>query len=171
MWVFGYGSLMWDGWEIQYRCCRRVLGKLQGFKRVFNKSSVKNWGTRTMPCPTLNLVPSPDSHCYGYAFEFSEERKHEVISYLTKREGDGFKFCPVSVEIEGNVVLSAIAPFYQGKNLISDTTISGVVTLAIGAKGTQGSCLEYIKSLNQKLIELGINDPAITEIVNEIESR
>jgi cation transport protein ChaC len=90
MWVFGYGSLMWDGWETRRGCLRRVIAELQGYVRSFNKLSVRNWGSRTYPGPTLNLIASTSS-CRGIAFEFPEERRAEVLAYLIQREGKNFR--------------------------------------------------------------------------------
>jgi len=28
LWIFGYGSLMWDGWENAHGCTRRVVADL-----------------------------------------------------------------------------------------------------------------------------------------------
>lgn len=39
MWVFGYGSLMWDGWEQEFGCLRRCVAVLKGYRRTFNKAS------------------------------------------------------------------------------------------------------------------------------------
>jgi cation transport regulator ChaC len=35
MWVFGYGSLMGDGWAVSRRCTRRSLANLSGYSRSF----------------------------------------------------------------------------------------------------------------------------------------
>ena len=39
VWVFGYGSLMWDNWENQFQgtCKGKVI--LKGYHRSFNKKS------------------------------------------------------------------------------------------------------------------------------------
>jgi cation transport protein ChaC len=42
MWVFGYGSLIWDGWENSYGCLRKCVAVLNGYRRTFNKASTKN---------------------------------------------------------------------------------------------------------------------------------
>ena len=73
MWVFGYGSLMWDGWEKAFGGIRIDQAVLNGFHRSFNKNSVKNWGTRSVPCPTLGLEPAEGDQCVGTAFEFSDD--------------------------------------------------------------------------------------------------
>jgi cation transport regulator ChaC len=56
MWVFGYGSLMWDNWQALHGGANGVLAELKGYERSFNKASQVNWGTNTAPGPTLNLV-------------------------------------------------------------------------------------------------------------------
>lgn len=61
-----------------------------GYRRVFNKLSVKNWGTHDFPCPTLNLQAAAEARCVGVAFEFDDSRATEVIAYLVKREGKNF---------------------------------------------------------------------------------
>jgi len=55
VWVFGYGSLITDGWEVRHNCLGRHIADLAGYCRVFNKASVRNWGTKTAPGLTLNL--------------------------------------------------------------------------------------------------------------------
>ena len=37
MWIFGYGSLMWDGWESEFVCQERAMATLSGYRRAFNK--------------------------------------------------------------------------------------------------------------------------------------
>jgi cation transport protein ChaC len=49
MWVFGYGSLMWDGWQTKHACIRRVPAELDGYSRAFNKASVRYWGSKNHP--------------------------------------------------------------------------------------------------------------------------
>ena len=65
MWIFGYGSLMWDGWESEFVCQERATATLPGYRRAFNKLSVANWGTKEAPCPTLNLHEDRDASCQG----------------------------------------------------------------------------------------------------------
>ena len=89
MWIFGYGSLMWDGWERDFGRLRAVMAELPGHQRVFNKASIRNWGTRTAPGPTLNLVPG-HGVCRGIAFEFQEQASAALHDYLLRREGRDF---------------------------------------------------------------------------------
>ena len=99
MWVFGYGSLMLDGWETQRGCTRRVLADLPDYCRVFNKASVKNWGTKRTPCPTLNLLKVADGVCRGVAFEFPDSQKQELLAYLADREGKAFPLHEMPVRL------------------------------------------------------------------------
>jgi len=163
MWIFGYGSLMWDGWEAAHGCTRRELADLVGYCRVFNKVSIKNWGTRDAPCPTLNLSKSMASVCRGIAFEFPENNNKAVLTELIEREGRGFELLEMSVLLQGTTKVSAVVPVYEGNNIISGKKIVEVASLVAKAIGTKGSCSEYIKNIAEKLAELNIDDPLVTE--------
>jgi cation transport regulator ChaC len=89
MWVFGYGSLMGDGWEGS-RGVFVARTELRGYQRVFNKSVSKKLGDKAHPCPTLYIVESESGTCRGIAFEFADDQAQKVRAYLIKREGAGF---------------------------------------------------------------------------------
>lgn len=163
MWVFGYGSLMWDGWEADNGCLGRVMAELQGYARAFNKLSVRNWGTRLYPGPTLNLIAS-DSSCQGIAFEFPEARRAEVMAYLTEREGKYFILSERPIVLAGGAVVTALVPLYQGPNVIPATSASEIAAMVLRAKGISGSCAGYVKTVADQLSKLGIDDPAVTDL-------
>ena len=80
VWVLGYGSLMWDGWQTSFGCTRCVPASLPGFSRAFNKASVANWGSRGIPGPTLGPAPAgdwlPASRVLGLAAATGGGRDH-----------------------------------------------------------------------------------------------
>src|ERR1700730_4305517 len=97
MWVFGYGSLMWDGWEAAYNCVRREPAELAGYCRTFNKASTRNWGTKACPGATLNLTKAEGKVCCGIAFRFPEKSRDVVVTELRKREGSAFDLRELSI--------------------------------------------------------------------------
>jgi cation transport protein ChaC len=164
MWIFGYGSLMWDGWQDAFGCVRHETAVLRDFQRTFNKASVKNWGTQDDPGPTLNLESSEGASCVGIAFEFPEQHAAAVLEYLGKREGKGFELREALLELAGNNVVAAKVPIYAGKNIISRETPEEIATLVLGARGSSGRCRDYVSSIAEKLQALGIQDPAVSEL-------
>lgn len=164
MWVFGYGSLMWDGWETQYGCTQRVLANLPGYSRMFNKASIKNWGTKETPGPTLNLSVLPASTCQGVAFEFPDSEKEQIFSYLKKREGKEFPLHEIYVYLEGKSEKSAFVSLYTGLNVIKEKSLDDIAAMVLAASGTNGTCFDYVKGIAKQLSDLKINDPVVTEL-------
>lgn len=162
MWIFGYGSLMWGNWEVPFECEWRTMALLHGYRRAFNKASVKNWGTRQCPCPTLNLVADPLASCVGMAFRFPDRRRIDVESYLAKREGRNFELVQLTVMLDEAPVIAA-TPLYTGQVL--ETRVRSEMTAAIRcAAGTSGACSDYISQIHAELCRLGIDDSAVTEL-------
>lgn len=164
MWVFGYGSLMWDGWQSQYGCLCTVKATLQGFRRIFNKASVRNWGTRKAPCPTLNITETVGGSCVGLAFEFPEDSRAVIIAALGSREGLNFKFEEREIVLECGRHVQAVIPRYDGPNLTHDKSPVQLAAMARLATGTEGQCAAYVNNLATMLAKLGIDDPAVREL-------
>jgi glutathione-specific gamma-glutamylcyclotransferase len=170
MWVFGYGSLMWDGWEAGYDCVRRVVATLPGFRRVFNKASVKNWGTRENPGPTLNVVADSSASCTGFAFEFPEQQGSKVLAYLKQWEGKGFRFDGRRVRLdESGTWVEAMVPIYSGGNVLIGKTTGQLARMARLAAGTKGPSIDYVRNVAAKLSRLEIDDAAVEEFFTAIE--
>jgi glutathione-specific gamma-glutamylcyclotransferase len=163
MWIFGYGSLMWDGWETHRGCIHRVTAELRGYARTFNKLSVRNWGTPRYPGPTLNLIASK-SLCRGIAFEFPEMRSADIMAYLIRREGKNFTLNELPIVLKGGTAVTASVPLYEGPNVLPPTSAPEIAAMALRAKGVSGSCAEYIKGVADHLAQLGIDDPAVASL-------
>ena len=170
MWVFAYGSLMNDGWEKAHGCSRRIHATLAGFSRSFDKASVKNWGTKEHKAPTLRIVAS-NASCSGIAFEFPEERRATVLSELLMREGPTFPLKEQSVILTDGDKVIALVPIYEGRNIILEKDISKIAAMAIKARGTSGSCVDYVRDIANHLRASGINDPVVEDLRQEIEKQ
>ena len=164
MWVFGYGSLMWDSWETKHGCSRRVVADLVGYCRRFNKASVRNWGTKVAPGPTLNLSKLDTGVCRGIVFQFPDALKMEVLTYLEKREGKAFPLHELLVRLEDQSKVSALVPLYNGPNVIEGKTTEELAAMVLNASGTDGTCLSYVNGIADKLSALGIIDPAVSAL-------
>lgn len=171
MWVFGYGSLMWDGWEAPYGCLRRTKAELRGYCRAFNKASVRNWGSKGSPGPTLNLRACETGACQGIAFEFSWSEEETVLSYLSEREGAGFKMHRLKMHLEDGAKVTGFVGIYAGKNLIDASSVAELASMVRTASGTAGSCLNYVEGVAEKLSAMGIDDVAVSELRNAIMER
>jgi cation transport protein ChaC len=170
MWVFGYGSLMWDGWEKQHSCSQRQVAELRGYRRSFSKASVKNWGSPANPGPTLNLEGDEHAVCIGIAFEFPAGQTDEVTSYLARREGKGFELKPLQVFFKSEQAVNAVIPIYNGPNVIRAKSLAELVRQVASAKGTSGQCRDYVHGIQLELSKLGLSDPVVEETWNAVQA-
>jgi cation transport protein ChaC len=166
MWLFGYGSLMWDGWDTAYGCLRRMPADLEGHSRIFNKKSLERWGTTERPGLTLNLART--GMCRGVAFAFEDAARSDIEEYLCARETCTATEVPIALP-EGTV--GALTYIYDGPRLIEDgLTLEERATMILAAEGVAGSSYDYIKSVRAHLAELGVADPEIEALWKAVEA-
>ena len=164
MWLFGYGSLMWDGWETAYGCRRRVHAVAPEHRRVFNKKSLERWGTHAQPGLTLNLAPAHEETqaCRGIAFEFPDKHQAAVEAYLSDRET--CEASDIAVHLPGDAI-TARTYIYDGPRLLEDgLTLEVRAAMILLAEGIAGSSYDYIANVRDHLDQLGVNDPAVDEL-------
>ena len=170
MWIFGYGSLMWDGWEKKFNGTKYDKTILPNYERAFNKKSVRNWGSSENPCPTLGLEEKDNSKCVGAAFEFNDEIKMEILTFLKEREGKSFEFKKIEVILPDNRKVMAYTPVNDtnGNTYIGNISLKKRAEMARIAKGVDGCCLDYIRNIKKMLSKIGIEDTVIEELYKQI---
>ncbi|PIO57360.1 ChaC-like protein, partial [Teladorsagia circumcincta] len=87
MWIFGYGSLLWNP---NFPFVQQLPGVVNGYARRFWQLSPDHRGTPEKPGRTVTLVPDEKSVCWGIAFKVAEENVVSTRKYLDFREKAGY---------------------------------------------------------------------------------
>lgn len=92
IWIFGYGSLMWDpGVPI----LRSQTARLRGYHPTFSILSGGSWGTTESPGLALGLHHG--GSCVGRALEIASHHRDEALEILDRRES---AYLRISVQLE-----------------------------------------------------------------------
>ena len=160
MWVFGYGSLVWNpGFDVQ----ERVLATLPGYARSFCMRSIHHRGTEENPGLVLALDECGKSRCEGVAMGVATDQQDEVLAYLRERELISAAYLEKFLRIrladgrEVEAVTYVIDPdhvqYCGGLDLEEQARI---IAHAVGGRGPN---TEYLHNTAAHLSELGIHDP------------
>ena len=79
MWVFGYGSLLWNP---GFKPREEVIATLPGYHRSFCMRSIHHRGTEEKPGLVLALDEAEGAHCTGVALKVNEPEEEQVLEYL-----------------------------------------------------------------------------------------
>jgi cation transport protein ChaC len=83
LWVFGYGSLIWNP---EFPVAERVPARLSGWHRAFCMRSIHHRGTVEAPGLVLALDAAPGAACDGVAFRAAEGAEAATLAGLRARE-------------------------------------------------------------------------------------
>lgn len=83
LWVFGYGSLLWDPGFVP---AERVAARLDGWHRSFCMLSIHHRGTEAEPGLVLALDRAEGAACRGAAFRVAPPEHDAVMAMLRARE-------------------------------------------------------------------------------------
>jgi len=169
--IFAFGSLMWrPGFEY-----KGVIknAKLRGFHRDFTVKSIHRWGTKENPGATLGLEQGGE--CIGVVYEIRDENTQEVMAYLREREGLGFSFPEIQVEITENNQTKTVRAFTSmnkhDHGYLGHLDIKTRAQLVSKAKGEAGTNCDYVTSTRNHLVEMGIEDPYVEQFYKEMKDK
>ena len=164
LWVFGYGSLMWDP-GIHFCEVRRA--GLAGHARRFSYKTVLGRGTPRHPALTLALEPDAGAGaagCHGLVFRVPAHSADAESAMLWRREMVRGGYCPQLLEVatpQGPVTALAFLanPLHPGH--VGTLPLVESAAIIASAQGPIGRNRDYLCQLDGQLLRLGIDDPYI----------
>lgn len=160
LWVFGYGSLLWDpGFPV----AESRVARLRGWHRSFCMSSIHHRGTVEQPGLVLALDAAGDAHCDGLAFRVAAAHAAETMAYLRAREliSSAYVETVLSVDFhdggrQDDVVTYVIDRAHdQYRGALSLEEQARIIARATGGRGPND---EYLYNTAAHLAALGLAD-------------
>ncbi len=166
LWVFAYGSLMWDP---AFRFAEVRRAHVDGYARRFIlKDTVGARGTLAMP--GLQAALDLGESCDGLAFRVPQEMVEEESGYIWRRELIAPAYKPVfiaAVTDVGPLEVLAMVADHAAAIIRADLTRDEQVRYLATGTGILGTSLQYIENLAAQFAALGIDDPEVTSLLAE----
>jgi cation transport protein ChaC len=166
LWVFGYGSLMWDP-SIRFTEVRR--GRVIGYARRFClRDTLGGRGTREAPGLMAALDTGPG--CGGVVFRIPRAHLDEETAILWRRELLAPAYRPVFADVttaHGDERALAFVADRNAAMIRPDLSRAEQLRLITTGAGFLGSSLQYLENLHAHLEALGIEDTEIAELFRE----
>jgi cation transport protein ChaC len=171
MWVFGYGSLIWNpGFPV----AERVLAELPGFRRSFCMRSIHYRGTAEAPGLVLALDAEPGAACTGVAFRVVEGAEAETLAGLRAREliSDAYVERRERLRLSDGREVTALAYVIERHHVqyCGGLALEEQARVIARASGDRGPNTEYLLNTADHLAELGIEDPDVAWLAARVRA-
>ncbi len=158
IWVFGYGSLVWQP-GFAYRDAR--IARLEGYERSFCMRSIHHRGTVAQPGLVLALDEGSGG-CEGLAFEIPVRIAEESLEYLRARELISAAYlerrCPVTLRDGRRIEAVTYVIDRAHDQYCGGLPLEEQARIIARAQGGRGSNSEYLMNTAQHLAQLGLRD-------------
>jgi cation transport protein ChaC len=163
VWVFGYGSLMWNP---AFAYAERRVGVIRGWHRRF--CLWLEMGRGSPDNPGLMLALDRGGTCRGVAFRIPAQDVRSELLLVWRREMFGTAYLARWVQVRTahesfpaiTFVVNRAHDRYAGR--LDDTEAAARIASASGALGT---CAAYLQNTLDHLESLGIRDSGLQRIV------
>ena len=162
LWVFGYGSLIWNP-AFHYVEKRPAL--LQGWHRRFCLKLFMGRGSPETPGVMLGL--DQGGACHGVAFRIAAAKVREELGILWQREMSGGAYHARLMKLEtedGPISAVTFVIDHDHPRYIKELSLEQTVALISTGCGDLGTCREYLENTVNHLRELGLNDEGLARI-------
>jgi cation transport protein ChaC len=160
MWVFGYGSLLWNpGFEV----AQSAVARLPGYHRSFCMRSIHHRGTLEDPGLVLALDRNEGAACSGLALAVAAGREAETLAYLREREliSSAYleKKLPVALADGGEVTALTYVVDPGHGQYCGGLALEEQARIIAHAVGGRGPNAEYLFNTAAHLAQIGLSDP------------
>lgn len=168
LWVFAYGSLLWDPGFIP---AESVTAILTGYARSFCMLSIHHRGTEDEPGLVLALDQQAGASCTGVTLRVAGPDTDAVLVTLRERELISSAYLErwVRVRLQDGRQIIALAyvidPAHRQYCQFDPETQAQIIARAQGGRGPNA---EYLFNTAAHLAQLGIADPALTALVARV---
>lgn len=159
LWVFGYGSLIWNP---GFAYARAEVARLPGWHRSFCMTSIHYRGTATAPGLVLALDRADATYCDGLAFEVPADARDATLAYLRDRELISYAYEEqwLTIDLASGRRVRALAYIinrdhsqYSGALPLEDQ--AQIIAKSCGERGPNS---DYLFATTDHLTTLGITD-------------
>jgi len=168
VWIFAYGSLMWNP---MVNFDRRQVAKLHGWHRSFCLRM--EIGRASPEIPGRMLALESGGHTHGVALKLSPSTMEEELRLIWIREMvlGSYKptWAPVTLDDDTEAYAIAFVADTSREQYAPDSCVKTVAPLVARAKGKFGSNAEYLFKLHAALNECSVYDPYIDELAGEVQ--
>lgn len=169
IWVFAYGSLMWDP-ALRFSEVRRA--HVPGYERHFILKDIYG-GRGTRQAPGLMAALDHGDGCEGLVFRVTKEVLETEMEILWRREmiGDGYLPTFVTAMIADQPVeaLTFVAD-HQADSICADVTRQEQIEFFSRGSGFLGTSLEYLENIVRQFEALGIVDDACSTLLADVHA-
>jgi len=170
LWIFGYGSLLWDP---GFTPAEAVAARLSGWHRSFCMRSIHFRGTPETPGLVLALDAAPQAQCLGLALRVAEAETAQVLAEIRARElisdaylekrlavalADGRSVEAITYVIDPDGPQYCAIPFEEQAQIIATAT------------GARGPNRDYLFNTAAHLAELGLADPDLDALATRVRA-
>ena len=167
LWIFGYGSLMWDP---GFHHADSHPAVVHGYHRRFCVYSYGYRGTRARPGLVLGL--DRGGTCKGIAYRVPRRHAKATLAYLWERELDGgvYRFRKLKARLTRRVVeayscvVDRAHPGYAAELSIEETA-----RLICQGVGKRGLCLDYLENTVRHIEALGLTDGHLHRLLEVVQ--
>lgn len=156
LWVFAFGSLMWDP-AFYFDAVR--MGKALGYERSFCLHLPSGRGS--VERPGLMAALDVGDVCEGLVFHIDADHVETETKVIWKREMISYGYSPTFIPVEtekGVVDALAFVVNHDSDRYVSGLSEEEAARRIAQAKGILGSNLAYLDSLAAQLEVLGLHD-------------
>jgi len=156
IWVFGYGSLIWNP---AFHFAERRAARIHGYHRQFCLWARTGRGSPDRPGLMLGIEPG--GSCHGAAYRIAPDLIATELDVLWRREMNSGAYRPVWIAArtaQGIEPVLAFAVNRSHERYIGDLDLAATVRYLASGAGYLGSCCDYLFDTVAHLRALGVRD-------------